>query len=70
MSVAAWNPETHTRIRALTEIETRLLRWKLGRHEDAAQLWRSALQVVAGVDSDRTRKAVAKVAAVAPEMAV
>lgn len=70
MSAAAWNPETHTRIRALSEIETGLLRWKLGRHEDAAQLWRAALPVVAGVDSDRTRKAVAKVAAVAPEMAV
>lgn len=70
MSAAAWNPETHTRIRALSEIETGLLRWKLGRHEDAAKLWRAALPVVAGVDSDRTRKAVAKVAAVAPEVAV
>ncbi|MFC4126255.1 hypothetical protein [Nocardia rhizosphaerae] len=70
LSAAAWNPESHTRIRALSEIETGLLRWKLGQHEDAAKLWRSALPVVAGVDSDRTRKAVAKVAAVAPEMAV
>ncbi|WP_446224002.1 helix-turn-helix domain-containing protein [Nocardia sp. IBHARD005] len=70
MSVVAWNPETHTRIRALSEIETGLLRWKLGRHEDAARLWRTALPVVAGVDSDRTRKAVAKVTAVAPEVAV
>lgn len=70
MSATAWNPETHTRVRALSEIETGLLRWKLGRHEDAAKLWRTALPTVAGVDSDRTRKAVAKVRAVAPELAV
>ena len=70
MSAAAWNPLTHTRIRALSEIETGLLRWKLGRHEDAARLWRGALPVVADVDSDRTRKAVAKITAVAPEITV
>ncbi|WP_331757929.1 hypothetical protein OG225_41670 (plasmid) [Nocardia sp. NBC_01377] len=68
MSAMAWNPKTHTRIHALSQIETGLLRWQLGRHEDAASLWRNAATVLSGVDSDRVTKALTKVARCAPDL--
>lgn len=67
-SAQIWDPTTHRRIHALTTAETGLIRWKLGRHEDAAALWRPALTVLAGVDSDRSRKVIARIGKVAPEL--
>lgn len=68
MSALAWNPETHTRIYRLCQIETGLLRWELGRHEDAACLWRDALRALEGVQSERVTKALSKVERCAPEL--
>ncbi|BDU07169.1 hypothetical protein FMUBM48_34320 [Nocardia cyriacigeorgica] len=31
-----WNPATHSRVHALAAAETGLIRWRLGKHEDAA----------------------------------
>ncbi|RDI43669.1 hypothetical protein DFR68_11956 [Nocardia mexicana] len=68
LSAQVWNPGTHPRIHALTSAETGLIRWSLGRHEDAAKLWRSALPVLDAVDSERTANVVSKIRKVAPEL--
>ncbi|MFG3617237.1 hypothetical protein [Nocardia sp. NPDC047654] len=68
LSHSMWSPETHTRIHALSAAETGLIRWRLGRHEDAAKLWRSALPVLSAVSSDRASKVLRKVRKAAPEL--
>ncbi|MGK8510310.1 helix-turn-helix domain-containing protein [Nocardia asiatica] len=68
LSHSMWNPQTHTRIHALSAAETGLIRWRLGRHEDAAELWRSALPILATVSSDRASKVLRKVRKAAPEL--
>ncbi|WP_280251547.1 helix-turn-helix domain-containing protein [Nocardia abscessus] len=68
LSHSMWNPETHTRIHALSAAETGLIRWRLGRHEDAAKLWRSALPILSAVSSERASKVLRKVRKAAPEL--
>ncbi|MFI9410621.1 hypothetical protein [Nocardia gamkensis] len=68
LSHSMWSPETHTRIHALSAAETGLIRWRLGRHEDAAKLWRSALPVLSAVSSNRASKVLRKVRKAAPEL--
>ncbi|WP_051046941.1 helix-turn-helix domain-containing protein [Nocardia asiatica] len=68
LSHSMWNPQTHTRIHALSAAETGLIRWRLGRHEDAAKLWRSALPILTAVSSDRASKVLRKVRKAAPEL--
>ncbi|MCP2289539.1 helix-turn-helix domain-containing protein [Nocardia amikacinitolerans] len=68
LGTSIWNPATHARVWALTAAETGLLRWKLGNHTDATNLWRPALPILHTVDSARTRKALGKVRATAPEL--
>ncbi|MEV6319773.1 hypothetical protein AB0M45_01065 [Nocardia sp. NPDC051787] len=68
LSHSMWNPGTHTRIHALSAAETGWIRWRLGRHEDAAKLWRPALPVLSAVSSERTSKVLRKVRKAAPEL--
>ncbi|MEU2039133.1 hypothetical protein [Nocardia niwae] len=68
LSHSMWHPATHTRIHALSAVETGLIRWLLGRHEDAAKIWRPALPILSSVSSDRASKVMRKVRKVAPEI--
>lgn len=61
MAATVWDPDTHTRVHALTLAEAGLQRWQLGRHEDAAQLWRTAVPMLADVNSDRAGKMLASI---------
>ncbi|MGW4325362.1 helix-turn-helix domain-containing protein [Nocardia sp. NPDC004573] len=63
-----WNPQTHARVWALTAAETGLLRWKLGKHTAAVDMWRAAVPVLHAVDSARADIALAKIRRTAPEL--
>lgn len=69
MSAMIWNPDTHTRIHALTLAETGLIRWRRGNHEDAAKLWRTAIPKLSSVNSERGAKVLHKIRRTAPEFA-
>lgn len=68
MAAMVWDPQTHTRVHALTLAEAGLQRWQLGRHDDAAALWRTAVPVLAGVGSDRAGRMLADIRGAAPEL--
>ncbi|BDT87764.1 hypothetical protein [Nocardia cyriacigeorgica] len=63
-----WNPATHSRVHALAAAETGLIRWRLGKHEDAASILRPAIPVLAAMNSERTARQLAKIRATAPEL--
>ncbi|NEW32574.1 hypothetical protein GV791_08375 [Nocardia cyriacigeorgica] len=63
-----WNPATHFRVHALAAAETGLIRWRLGKHEDAASILRPAIPVLAAMNSARTARQLAKIRATAPEL--
>ncbi|MBF6095240.1 helix-turn-helix domain-containing protein [Nocardia cyriacigeorgica] len=63
-----WNPVTHSRVHALAAAETGLIRWRLGKHEDAASIVRPALPVLTAMNSDRTARQLAEIRNTAPEL--
>ncbi|MEU2014229.1 hypothetical protein, partial [Nocardia sp. NPDC019302] len=68
LGTSIWNPETHARVWALSAAETGLLRWKIGRHTEAADIWRTALPALHAVNSARTTAALRKIRRNAPEL--
>ncbi|WP_036537554.1 hypothetical protein, partial [Nocardia cyriacigeorgica] len=48
--------------------ETGLIRWRLGKHEDAASILRPALPVLTAMNSDRTARQLAEIRNTAPEL--
>ncbi|MFC8530715.1 helix-turn-helix domain-containing protein [Nocardia sp. NPDC057227] len=69
-ALTLWNRETHPRVHALTAIEAGLLRWQLGEFQAAADMVRPALPMLTAIDSDRTRRALARIHTTAPELAI
>ena len=68
MSAEIWHPKTHTRIHAISLAETGLIRWRMGNHEDAANLWRTALPTLTAVNSERGSKMLRRIRKAAPEL--
>jgi transcriptional regulator with XRE-family HTH domain len=68
LGTSIWSPRTHARVWALTAADTGLLRWQLGNHSDAVDLWRPALSILHAVDSARTATALTKIRRTAPEL--
>ncbi|MEU2106560.1 helix-turn-helix transcriptional regulator [Nocardia sp. NPDC019255] len=68
MSATIWHPRTHTRIHAISLAETGLIRWRMGNHEDAAKLWRTALPTLTSVGSERGSKLLRRIRKAAPEL--
>ncbi|MGK8487308.1 helix-turn-helix domain-containing protein [Nocardia asiatica] len=68
LGTSIWNPRTHARVWALSAAETGLMRWKLGKHTDAVDMWRAALPALHAVNSARTTTALAKIRRTAPEL--
>jgi transcriptional regulator with XRE-family HTH domain/tetratricopeptide (TPR) repeat protein len=68
MSATIWHPRTHTRIHAISLAETGLIRWRMGNHEDAANLWRTALPTLTAVSSERGSKLLRRIRKAAPEL--
>ncbi|MFI2284365.1 multiprotein-bridging factor 1 family protein [Nocardia beijingensis] len=63
-----WDRETHARVWALSAAETGLLRWKLGKHTDAVDMWRTAVPALHAVKSARAAAALARIRRTAPEL--
>ena len=70
MAATVWDPVTHTRVQSLTLAEAGLIRWRMGQHEDAARVWRTALPTLAGVNSDRATRMLHNIRRAAPEFTV
>ncbi|MGW5374663.1 hypothetical protein ACWESM_04420 [Nocardia sp. NPDC003999] len=68
MSATIWHPRTHTRIHAISLAETGLIRWRMGNHEDAAKLWRTALPTLTSISSERGSKLLRRIRRAAPEL--
>jgi transcriptional regulator with XRE-family HTH domain len=68
LGTSIWNPQTHARVWALSAAETGLLRWKLGKHTDALNMWRAALPVLRSVNSARVTNALGKIRRTASEL--
>ncbi|WP_327110030.1 helix-turn-helix transcriptional regulator [Nocardia sp. NBC_01730] len=68
LGTSIWDPHTHARVFALTAAETGLIRWRMGNHDAAVAIWRSALPILHRVDSARTTKSFSKIRATAPEL--
>ncbi|WP_157170947.1 helix-turn-helix domain-containing protein [Nocardia araoensis] len=68
LTTSVWDPRTHARVWALSAAETGVLRWKLGKHTDAIDMWRGALPALHAVDSARADIALRKIRRTAPEL--
>jgi transcriptional regulator with XRE-family HTH domain len=68
LGTSIWNPQTHARVWSLSAAETGLLRWKLGKHTDALNMWRTALPVLHSVNSARATTALGKIRRTASEL--
>ncbi|MEU1962888.1 hypothetical protein [Nocardia sp. NPDC019304] len=68
LATTIWDRETHARVWALSAAETGLLRWKLGKHTDAVDMWRTAVPALHAVKSARATTALGEVRRTAPEL--
>lgn len=66
-SAAIWNPDTHTRIHALTTVDAGTARWRTGDHDGAATIWQPVIPALTAIHSARTAKALAKITKLTPD---
>lgn len=63
-----WNPQTHTRIRAISAAEVGLLRWRIGDYVGAVNIWRPAVPVLSTIASGRATKQMTRINRYAPDL--